>query len=210
MSQDLVFYTNPMSRARVARWMLEEVNQPYRTHVLSFGLGMRDADYLAINPMGKVPALVHGDTVVTEVSAICTYLADAFPQAGLAPAPASRERGAYYRWLFFIAGPFDAACTNHVLGFEIGNDAKKAATAGYGTLDRVLNTLENELRWRDYLVGKRFTAADLLAGAYLGYEMAVGAIEKRPVFERYCANLMERPAAIKAQQIDNDLASHAV
>ena len=208
--EKLTLFTNPMSRGRIARWMLEEIGQPYEAVLLTYGDRMKSPEYLAINPMGKVPALQHGPRVVTECAAICTYLADAFPQAGLAPAPTSRERGAYYRWLFFIAGPFDAACTNHVLGFEIGNDAKKAATAGYGTLDRVLNTLENELRWRDYLVGKRFTAADLLAGAYLGYEMAVGAIEKRPVFERYCANLMERPAAIKARQIDNDLASHAV
>src|SRR5437764_9361593 len=103
MADALVLYTNPMSRGRIARWMLEELGQPYQTVLLDYATTMKAPDYLAINPMGKVPAIKHGDVVVTEAAAICAYLADAFPQSGLAPAPASRQRGPYYRWLFYGA-----------------------------------------------------------------------------------------------------------
>src|SRR5581483_6113603 len=119
MTDEIVFYTNPMSRGRVVRWMLEEVGEPYRTEVLEYGTTMKSADYLAINPMGKVPALRHGDIVVTEAAAICAYLADAFLAAGLAPPPGSRLRGPYYRWLFFGAGPLEAAVTNKAFGFVV-------------------------------------------------------------------------------------------
>src|ERR1700754_3117752 len=112
MADELVFYANPMSRARIVRWMLEEVGEPYRTEILDYGTTMKAPAYLAINPMGKVPALKHGDTVVTEAAAICAYLADIFPAAGLAPAPTDPARGAYYRWMFFGAGPVEAATTN--------------------------------------------------------------------------------------------------
>src|SRR5580692_11521424 len=115
MVHDLTFYTNPMSRGRIARWMLEEVDTPYRTEILDFGPGMRGPDYRSINPMSKVPALRHGDVVVTECAAICAYLADAFPQAGLAPPAGDRMRAPYYRWLFFAAGPVEAAATNKAL-----------------------------------------------------------------------------------------------
>ena len=114
MSDDLIFYTNPMSRGRIARWMLEEVGQPYRTEVLGYGEAMKSPEYLAVNPMGKVPAIVHKGTVVTEAAAICAYLADAFPEAGLAPEP--HERASYYRWMFFAAGPVEAAITDRSLG----------------------------------------------------------------------------------------------
>src|SRR3546814_798624 len=110
MADELVFYTNPMSRGRIARWMLEEVGQPYRTQVLDYGTTMKAPEYLAVNPMGKVPAIQHGATVVTEAAAICAYLADAFPDAGLAPP--LKDRGAYYRWMFYAAGPVESAVTN--------------------------------------------------------------------------------------------------
>src|ERR1044072_7174138 len=106
---ELVFYTNPMSRGRIIRWLLEEVGQPYRTELIDYGTTGKSPEYLAINPMGKVPTIVHGDTVITECGAICAYLADAFPEAGLAPQPGSKLRGPYYRWLFFGAGPIGAA-----------------------------------------------------------------------------------------------------
>src|SRR6056297_852735 len=115
MTDSLVLYTNPMSRGRISRWMLEEVGEPYETEIVFYGDAMQSAGYRAINPMAKVPALKHGDTVVTEAAAICAYLADVFPAAGLAP-PADK-RGAYYRWLFFGAGPLEAAVTNRALGF---------------------------------------------------------------------------------------------
>jgi len=119
MADDLVFYTNPASRGRIVRWMLEEVGQPYRTELLDYATTMKAAAYRAINPMGKVPAIRHGDTIVTECAAICAYLADAFPQAALAPPPGDRRRGPYYRWMFFAAGPLEAALSNTVLGFVV-------------------------------------------------------------------------------------------
>jgi glutathione S-transferase len=119
MPDELIFYTNPQSRGRIVRWMLEEVGQPYRTELLNYGTTMKAPEYLTVNPMGKVPALRHGDTVVTETAAICAYLADAFPEAGLAPAPGDRLRGPYFRWLFFAAGPIEAAASNKALGFVV-------------------------------------------------------------------------------------------
>src|SRR5215212_894862 len=110
MDSDLVFYTNPMSRGRIVRWMLEEIGRPYRTEILDYATTMKAPAYLAINPMGKVPALRHG-------AAICAYLADAFPDSGLAPPPGDRLRAPYYRWLFFAAGPLEAAATNRMMGF---------------------------------------------------------------------------------------------
>ncbi|MDH3738978.1 MAG: glutathione S-transferase N-terminal domain-containing protein, partial [Alphaproteobacteria bacterium] len=138
MAEELELFTNPMSRGRIARWMLEEVGVPYRTHMLEYGTTMKAPDYLAVNPMGKVPALRHGDTIVTECAAICTYLADAFPEADLAP-PVD-ERGAYYRWLYFAAGPFEAATVNHSFGFEL--DAKQQMISGYGRYETVVDVLE--------------------------------------------------------------------
>ena len=115
----LTFYTHPQSRGRIVRWMLEEVGTPYDTVLLDYGTTMKAPEYLAINPMGKVPAIQHGQTVVTEAAAICAYLADAFPQVGLAPAPDDQLRGPYFRWLFFAAGPLGAAASNKATGFVV-------------------------------------------------------------------------------------------
>jgi glutathione S-transferase len=205
MSDELVFYTNPMSRGRIVRWMLEEVGQPYRTELLDYGTTMKAPEYLAINPMGKVPALRHGATVVTEGAAICCYLADAFPEAGLAPAPGDRLRGPYYRWLFFAAGPLEAAATNKVLGFEV--PAERKVMAGYGSLADVMDVLEATLAGREYLVGGRFSAAEVYVGSHVGWGMAFGMLEKRPAFERYFERLAARPAAVRAREIDEALSA---
>ena len=205
MRNELVFYTHPMSRGRIARWMLEEVGQPYRTEVLDYGTTMKSPAYLAINPMGKVPALRHGDTVVTECAAICAYLADAFPEGQLAPA--DRLRGPYYRWLFFIAGPLEHAATNKAFGFEVPDDRK--GMAGYGCLADVIATLEGVLSGRGYILGERCSAADVYLGSHIGWGMQFGTIEKRPAFERYWERLSARPAALRAKEIDDGLmASH--
>ena len=198
MPEELVFYTNPMSRGRIVRWMLEEIGQPYRTEIIEFGPAMKSPDYLAINPMGKVPAIRHGDTIVTETGAICAYLADAFPDARLAPEPGSRERGAYYRWLFFGAGPVDGAIVNKSLGFE--PPPERRGMVGYGSLSYVLDTLEKAVSASEYLVGDRFSAADLYLGAQLGWGMMFGALEKRPAFEAYWSGIKDRPAAIRARE----------
>src|SRR5438270_8929740 len=137
MADELVFYTHPMSRGRIVRWMLEEVGAPYRTELLEYGTTMRAPGYLAVNPMGKVPAVRHGKVVVTEAAAICAYLADAFPQAGLAPPPSDRRRGPYYRWLFFGAGPVEAAVTAKSLGFVVPDDSRSQGMVGWGSLEAV-------------------------------------------------------------------------
>lgn len=205
MSDELVFYTHPMSRGRIARWMLEEVGQPYRTEVLEFDTTMKAAGYLSINPMGKVPAIRHGDTVVTECAAICAYLADAFPAAGLAPPPGHRLRGPYYRWLFFAAGPVEAAVTNKVLGVVV--PAGRERMAGYGSFAAVMDALEGAVSQGPYVAGDGFTAADVYVGSQIGWGLQFGTIEKRPAFERYWARLSRRPAALRAKEIDDALAA---
>ena len=194
----LTLYTNPMSRGRIARWMLEEVGEPYETVVLDFGTTMKGADFLAVNPMGKVPAIRHGDTVVTESAAICAYLADAFPAAGLAPP--TTERGAYYRWLFFAAGPVEAAVTNKAFGF---NAPDKKTSLGYGSYDDTLAALETALSPGPHICGDRFTAADVAVGSQLGFGMMFVTIDKRPVFEDYVDRLYARPAYIRAGELDD-------
>ena len=201
MSDDLVFYTSPMSRGRIVRWMLEEVGVPYRTELMDFATSAKSAKYLAINPMGKVPALTHGATVVTECAAICAYLADAFPQAGLAPALG--ERGAYYRWMFFAAGPVEAAVTDKSLGVVI--PPGRQGMVGYGGFDLMLDALEGAVSKTDYVAGNRFTAADVYVGSQIGWGMQFNSFEKRPAFERYVARVYDRPAAAKARKIDDDL-----
>lgn len=202
MADGLVFYTNPMSRGRVVRWMLEEVGCPYRAEVLEYG-AMKAPAYLAVNPMGKVPALRHGDAVVTETAAICAYLADAFPQAGLAPPPGDRLRGPYYRWLFFAAGPLEAAATNEAFGFSVPEG--REGMAGYGSLAAVLDVLEGAVSRGGHLVGDAFTAADLYLGSHIGWGMEFGTIERRPAFERYWKRVGSRPAALRAKAIDDAL-----
>jgi glutathione S-transferase len=203
MADELVFYTNPMSRGRIVRWMLEEVGQPYRTEVLDYATTMKAPEYLAINPMGKVPALRHGDTVITECAAICAYLADAFPAARLAPPHTDALRGPYYRWLFFGAGPLEAAWTNQALGVVVPPERERMA--GYGNIATVLDVLEKAVARAPYLVGDSFTATDLYIGSQLGFGLQFGMIEKRPAFVEYVGRLSARPAAVRAKQIDDAL-----
>jgi glutathione S-transferase len=207
MADELVFYTNPQSRGRLVRWMLEEVGQPYRTEVLDYATTMKAPAYLAINPMGKVPAITHGDTVVTECAAICAYLADAFPKAKLAPPPGDRQRAPYYRWMFFTSGPIEFAVSNKALGFAVPPERERMM--GYGNVERALKTLEAAVSEADYLAGDDFTAADLYVGSHLNYGMMFGTIDKRPAFERYVGRLTARPAFARASQLDNDLMQRA-
>ena len=205
MLDDLIFYTNPMSRGRVVRWMLEEIGESYKVEVLDYASTMKGRDYLAINPMGKVPALRHGNVVVTETAAICAYLADAFPKSRLAPAPGDRLRAPYYRWLFFTAGPFEAAASNRVLGFVVPPDRERMM--GYGNFDKVVSTLEAAVSTSDYLVGNSFTAADLYVSSQIGFGMMFKTLEPRPVFERYWQRMSARPAYARATQLDDEKAA---
>lgn len=199
----LMFYTNPQSRGRTARWMLEELAVPYETTLLGYGEPMKSAEYLAINPMGKVPAIVHDGTVVTEVAAICAYLADAFPGAGLAPTEA--ERGAYYRWLFFAAGPLEAAVTARVLGLD--PPAERSQMVGYGNFDLTVAALEAAVAGRDYIAGDRFTAADLYVGSNIAFGLMFGSLPKLPAFEAYTGRLMQREAFQRASALDDAAAA---
>lgn len=199
MAEELVLYTNPMSRGRIARWMLEESGVPYATQYLDFGTTMKAPEYLAINPMGKVPAIRHGDTVVTECAAICAYMAEAFPEAELAPRPA--ERGDYFRWMFFTAGPMEMAVTNRILGFEAPEDRYRMI--GCGRYAEVMDALENALSASPYVAGDRFTAADVYVGSHVGYGLRFGTIEKRPAFADYLARVTDRDAYRRAAALDD-------
>lgn len=203
MSDKLTFYTNPMSRGRIVRWMLEELGQPYETVLLEYGTTMKAPEYLAINPMGKVPAIKHGDVVVTEGAAICAYLADMFPAAGLAPPHGDKKRGPYYRWLFFGAGPVEAMMAVKTLGVEVPAD--KRPTVGFGSTEDVLKALEHAVSQGDYLLGDRFSAADVYLGSQIVWGLQFGTLEKRPAFEAYAARLTSRPAAKRARDIDDAL-----
>lgn len=199
---DLVFYTNPQSRGRVAHWMLEELGLPYETVWLEFGPTMKSAEYLAVNPMGKVPALRHGGVVVTEVAAICAYLADRFPEKDLIPPSGHPDRAAYFRWLFFAAGPVELAVTAKSLGWQVPEG--KSGFVGFGSYGATLNALEQALTPGPYICGEQFTAADVYVGAQLGWGMMFGTIEKRPLFEAYVGRLYARPAALQANRLNED------
>ena len=197
----LKFYTNPMSRGQTVRWMLEEVGEPYETEILDYGTTMKAEPYLSVNPMGKVPAIVHDGKVVTEVAAICCYLADAFPQAGLAPDP--KDRADYYRWIFFTSGPVEAAFTAKSMGWEV--PPERQAMAGFGNYETAMTTLENALAEKDYVAGDRFTAADLFVGAMVGFMLQFKLLDPRPVFTDYVARVTNRPAYRRAKEIDGKL-----
>ena len=202
---ELIFYTNPMSRGQIARWMLEEVGAPYEQRIVQYGPEMKGPDYRAINPMGKVPAIVHDGKVVTECAAICAYLAEAFPEAGLAPT--AEERADYYRWMFFGAGPLEQAIINHAMKWESPED--KQAMLGYGSYELAVETLVGWLADRDYVCGDRFTAADVYVGAQVDWGQAFGTLPPHPVFATYAERLRARPAYQRGKAIDNELIARA-
>ena len=199
------FYTNPMSRGQIARWALHEAGAEYEQHLLDYEGAMKTPEYLAINPMGKVPAIVHDGKVITECAAICAYLADAFPQAGLQPT--AEERADYYRWIFFAAGPVEAAVTNHSMGFDPAPE--KEMMFGHGNYDRVVDVLEGALTGRDYICGSRFTAADIYVGAQADWGIEFGSIPAKPAIVAYAERLRLRPAYQAAKAIDGQLIAEA-
>ena len=195
---DLTFYTNPQSRGRTARFMLEEVGVPYQTVILDYEGAMKTPEYLAINPMGKVPAIRHGDAIVTESAAICAYLADAFPDAGLAP-PAG-QRADYYRWLFFAAGPVEAAIMDKYRKLE--PSAEEQRMVGYGTFDTTFAALDAAVTRNPWLAGPDFSAADVYAGSQIDWPIQFGMLEPTPALTDYIARLRARPGYLRAKQID--------
>ncbi|MBS0547126.1 MAG: glutathione S-transferase family protein [Proteobacteria bacterium] len=197
-SDDIVFYWNPRSRAAMAHWMQEETAAPYRKVLIDFEKNEQKApDFLKINPMGKLPTIVHRGTVVTETAAIIAYLADAFPQAGLAPAPGDAQRGAYYRWLFFGAGCFEPALLDTMMKRP---PVERKMAVGWGSYEDVLSTLKTALTTGPYLLGDKFTAADVYIGSELGWAMMFGApnLKGEKVFDDYVARVQARPAYKRA------------
>ena len=205
-SDEIVFYTNPMSRGRIARWMLEEIGQPYRTVVLEYGTTMKAPEYLALNPMGKVPTVTHRGVTVTECAAVCAYLADAFPEAGLAPALGDPARGTYLRWMFFTAGPVEAAVTAKSL--DLLAPTEKAGMVGYGSFEQVVDALEAAVSGPGpWILGDRFSAADVYVGSQIGWGLQFKSLPDRNAFKAYAGRLFQRPAAIRAREIDDALAA---
>ena len=199
---DLVFYTHPKSRGRIAHWMMEEIGIPYDTVWLEFGPQMKGDEYLSVNPMGKVPALKHGDAIVTEAAAICAYLADCFPEKNLMPPANHPSRAAYYRWLFFAAGPLEMATTSKALGWQVPEG--KNSMVGFGSYNDTLHALETALVPGPYICGDQFTAADVYVGSSLGWGMLFGSIEKRPLFDAYVDRLYARSAFRRASRINEE------
>jgi glutathione S-transferase len=198
---DLILYTNPMSRGRIARWALEEVGARYDVRIMNYADSMKGDEYLAINPMGKVPAIEHKGKVITECAAICAYLGDAFPEAGLAPAPA--DRADYYRWLFFAAGPVEAAVTNQNAGFIPSAD--QGRMFGYGSYDRAIDVLEQAVTRNDYVAGDTFTMADVYVGSQVIWGQQFGTIPKRDAFAAYAERLTSRDAYKRGNELDDQL-----
>jgi glutathione S-transferase len=197
---DLIFYTNPQSRGRIIRWMLEEVGQPYETEIVAYDR-MKSPEYLAVNPMGKVPAIRHKGHVITESPAICAYLADVYPQAGLAPH--DDEKADYYRWLFYAAGPMEAAVSNKAAGWEPSEQQQRMF--GYGSFDKVVAVLDELLTLRDYVCGDRFTAADVYLGSHVMFGMQFNLLPEKDSFKRYRDRLDSREARRRALAIDDKL-----
>lgn len=202
--RDLTFYTNPQSRGRIVRWMLEEVGEPYDTEIIDYS-DLNSDNYRAVNPMAKVPAIRHRGHVVTECAAICAYLADVFPDAGLGPR--ADEKADYYRWMFFAAGPVEAAVSNKAMGWEPTPERERMF--GYGNFDRTMTTLDRFLSDRDYACGDRFTAADVYVGSQLMFPMQFGLIDKRESFARYAERLQDRDAYKRAAEIDDQAQAQA-
>lgn len=197
----LKLYMNPQSRSRIVRWALEEIGCPYETELVNYGPEMKGEAYLAINPMGKVPAIDHDGKIVTEAAAIVAYLADAFPEAKLVPPPA--DRGAYYRWLFFAAGPLESAMTNNYLGFEV--EKSKEPTLGYGNFELTVDVLAKHLGSCEYVAGSAFSAADIFLGTTMAYGLQFETLPKKPEFVAYLKRVSSRPAFAKANQLDDAL-----
>lgn len=198
----LVLHHASPSRSSVVLWMLEEVGEPYEVRLLSLDRGEHKApDYLALNPMGKVPTVVHDGVPITEVAAICCYLADTFPAAGLAPPIGDPRRGPYLKWLFFGPGCLEPAIVDRMHQ----RPAAPPRSLGYGDFETTLGVVERAVAGGPYLLGQDFSAADIVIGANLRWAMFMKAIPERPALAAYVARLAERPALKRATAKDEDL-----
>jgi len=201
----LTLYHGSPSRSSIVLWMLEELGEPYDVHLLSFAKGENRApDYLAINPMGKVPALKHGDTVITEVAAICTYLADEFPAAKLNVPVGSPRRGVYLKWLFFGPSCIEPAVIDRAAPRK---EEARRAMLGYGDFDTTMNVVAKAVEKGPWILGEQFTAADVVIGANIRWGMMFKMVPERETFMDYAARIAARPAAKRAEAKDKELAA---
>lgn len=199
----LTLYHATQSRSAIVRWLLEELGEPYELQVVALFKGaQRQADYLKINPMGKVPALMHGDALVTEVGAICTYLADEFPDAKLNVPVGDPQRGPYLRWLFYTAGCIEPAISDRLTPRK---EPPHRGMLGYGDFDRVMGVTTKALETGPYLLGDHFTAADILMGSTLRWGMMIKMLPELPEFVSYLERLMQRPALQRTLAFDQEL-----
>jgi glutathione S-transferase len=207
VADQVIFYHNPQSRGRIVHWMLEEANAPYEIKLVDFQKNEhKSVEYLSINPMGKIPAIVHRGTVITESAAICAYLADAFPAAKLAPSLGDAKRGTYLRWLFFGAGCLEPAIIDHMFSRP---PPSRPAAMGYGNYADTVDTLEKALTPGPYLLGEEFSAADVYIGSAIGWALAMKAVEARPAFDAYIARIAQRFAYQRANAQSEALAKQS-
>jgi glutathione S-transferase len=198
-SRKLVLYYSPQTRAVAARILLEELGAPYEVKVVNVRAGeTRRPEYLAINPMGKVPTITHGDTVVTEQIAIFTYLADLFPEKKLAPGLTDPHRGSYLRWLAFYAGCFEPALMDKFMKRELA----PASTSPYGDYDIVIQTITDQLAKGPYILGDTFCAADIVWGSGLAWTTAFKLVPEHPVIMDYVKRFNARPMTVKVREMD--------
>jgi glutathione S-transferase len=196
MSDTVTFYHNPMSRGRIVHWMLEELEAPYETKLLDFEKREhKSPEFLALNPMGKLPTIVHRGVVVTETAAICVYLADTFSLGRLAPALDDPRRGTYLRWMFFAAGCVEPALLDKSMNRA---PVERIGSVGYGTYEDTLNALEQAIAPGPYVLGDSFSAADVYVGSQIGYGLFTKSVEPRPSFLAYAGRVAERPAHQRA------------
>jgi len=200
----LTLYHAAPSRSSIVRWMLEELGEPYDLHVLNLAKGeQHQPDHLAVNPMGKVPALKHGDAIITEAAAICTYLADEFPHARLNVPVGDPRRGPYLKWLFFAPGCIEPAMTDRAFPRQ---EQPRRGMLGYGDFDTVMAVAAEAVEPGPYLMGEQFTAADVVVGSTLRWGMMFGLLPKRPKFVAYVGRLQQRRALQRAIALDQSLA----
>ncbi len=200
---ELTLYHAAPSRSSIVRWMLEELGEPYDIHLLNLTKGEQLApDYLAINPMGKVPALKHGEAIVAEAAAICTYLADEFPQAKLNIPIGDRRRGEYLKWLFFGPSCIEPAMIDRAMP---RSEQPRRGTLGYGDFDTVMDVTARAVEQGPYLMGEQFTAADVVVGSTLRWGLMFKLLPERSEFMRYVGRLQERPALQRAIAADQEL-----
>lgn len=204
---EFTFYTVAMSRGQISRWALHEAGAEYEHVVMDWGT--RPESYREINPMNKVPALVHHhgdhDHIITECAAINHYLAETHPDKALLPD--THERAAYFRWLHFAAGPLEQAIISKAMGWEVSEDG--AMMTGFGTYDLAVSTIESWLKDNDFAAGSRFTMADTYVGSQISWGVQFGTLPKLPALEAYAERVTNRPAYIEAKAVDTKLMEQA-